>query len=114
MPAALNFIEEHIGGRATLMEHNHQLICALRDQMIEHWWPNTTELKPAADLLGAMLTLPLPPRITRGCPSVQTPYEFPAGTIHPLQNALYNRGFEVPIITWRNGLSNNGEPTMLI
>ena len=61
-----------------------------------------------------MLTLPLPNRITEKLPFGPEPIRIPAGTIHPLQNELYNRGFEVPIITWRNGLSNNGEPTMLI
>ncbi len=90
IPAALRFCETLVpGGLPALRARNHALALAGRERLCA-----ALGIAPPApaDMLAAMAAVPLPP----GRP------EPPASALYndPLQDALFARGLEVPVIPW--------------
>lgn len=89
IPAAIEFMGSLLpGGWPALMERNRALARDARDVLCE----SLGCAPPAPDaLLGSLAAVPLPDR-TGPAP--------PPGAPDPLQDALWERGFEVPVVPW--------------
>lgn len=88
IPSSLRFMAALVdGGWPEVMRRNHELALRARDLLCERLGIN----KPAPDeMLGSMAAIPLPD----GKPYVPTLFG------DPLQDALFERGIEVPIMPW--------------
>ena len=90
VPAAITFLEQLLpGGLPALLAQNHALALSARELLCD-----ALSCAPpcADDELGSMITLPLPAGET-AAPNLM------AG-LDPLQDALFEQGFELPVFGW--------------
>jgi isopenicillin-N epimerase len=95
LPFTLDWLEAR-GGWELIAARNHQLVCAARRLLIEALWraDESAELSLAPErALGQMAALPVPAALTEAARR-----EVGAQPLHPLQEWLYRKGFEVPVI----------------
>ena len=101
---AIEWVDQQ-GGFTQFMTHNHTLLLQARSLIIDHIWSAPPPLVPSHSL-GALATIPLPSRYVDhfGMQSIRVgPVE-----IHPLQEYLYQKQIEVPVIPWIKGQGLNG------
>jgi isopenicillin-N epimerase len=91
VPVALAFLEQILpGGFSSVVEHNHALAMVAREQLAKALG---AKVSVPEEMIGAMATVPLPPPAPgRGVTG--------HGRLDPLQNSLYDAGFEVSIVNW--------------
>jgi len=89
IPAAIQFLSGLLpGGITALMERNHTLALAGRDRLCK----TLGVPAPAPDgMLGTLASIPLPTPFS-GAPT--------KGAFDPVHDALFQRGFEVPVMPW--------------
>ena len=106
--AVLNDVIEWVdqqGGFSQFMSHNHTLLLKARTLIINQLWSSPPPLVPGQSL-GALATLPLPSCFIDhfGMKSIRVgPVD-----IHPLQEYLYQKQIEVPVIPWTKGQGLGG------
>jgi isopenicillin-N epimerase len=92
LPATLDWLERH-GGWQSIVARNHELIIKARASLVRQMWGDAEPSLPPEQALGQMASIPVPAELT-----AKARLAIGCSTLHPLQEWLFQRSVEVPVI----------------
>lgn len=92
LPETLDWLERH-GGWQAIATRNHALIIEARARVVRQLWGDEEPLLPPEQAIGQMASIPVPAELTE-----KAKRAIGSSTLHPLQEWLFRREIEVPVI----------------
>lgn len=109
LPETIDWIDQNCDGFESLRDYNNQLCRKARELIVKQLWGDDPPLLPPESAIAHLASIPLPKHLSTkfsvdSDSASKSTSAAAAGGVHPLQRALWAKGFEIPVIPSAHGL----------